>query len=101
TPLQLVWAAIALLGLVAVGVTATQVDGGAFLDDIFANAATTTVTIDLLILGVAVIVFLVVEASRLGMRRPWLWAIVAVPLPGAFLVPLFFVFRERRLQSEN
>lgn len=101
TPLQVVWASLALFGLVAVGLTATQVDGGAFLDDIFANPATVTVTVDLLILGVAIVVFLVVEASRLGMRRPWLWAILAVPLPGAFLVPLFFVLRERRLRSEN
>jgi uncharacterized membrane protein len=101
TPLQVVWGFLALLGLVAVGLAATQVDGGAFLDEIFANPATATVTIDLLILGIAVVVFVVVEASRLGMRRPWLWAILAVPLPGAFLVPLFFVLRERRLQGEG
>lgn len=101
TPLQVVWASLALVGLVAVGLTATQVDGATFLDDIFANPATTTVTIDLLIMGIGIVMFLVVEASRLGMRRPWLWAILAVPLPGAFLVPLFFVLRERRLQSDN
>jgi hypothetical protein len=101
TALQLFWASLALLGLVAVGLTATKVDGAAFLDDVFANPATTTVTVDLLILGVAVVVFIVVEASRLGMRRPWLWAVLAVPLPGAFLVPLFFVLRERRIQGEG
>ena len=101
TTLQVVWSTLALLGLVAVGLAATQVDGGAFVDDIFANPATITVTLDLLILGVAVVVFLVVEASRLGMHRPWLWAILAVPLPGAFLVPLFFVLRERRLHRES
>ena len=101
TPLQVVWASLALVGLVAVGLAASRVDGGAFLDDVFANPATVTVTVDLLILGVAVVVFVVVEASRLGMRRPWLWAILSVPLPGAFLVPLFFVLRERRLQRDN
>lgn len=99
TPLQAVWASLALVGLVGVGFAATQVDGGAFLDDVFANPATTTVTIDLLVLGISVVIFLVVEASRLGMRRPWLWAILAVPLPGAFLVPLFFVLRERRFAT--
>ncbi len=101
TPLQVFWAALALIGLVAVGLASAHVEGGTFLDDIFANPATTTVTLDLLVLGIAVVVFLVVEASRLGMRRPWLWAILAVLLPGAFLVPLFFVLRERRLQSER
>jgi hypothetical protein len=101
TSLQVVWAALALLGLVAVGLAATQVDGSAFLDAVFANPATTTITLDLLLLGISVVIFVVVEASRLGMRRPWLWAVLAVPLPGAFLVPLFFVLRERRLQAES
>lgn len=100
SPLQLLWSVLAATGLVAVGVAAVQVDGGRFLDQVFANPATTTVTLDLLILGIAVVVFVVVEASRLGIRRPWLWAVLAVPLPGACLVPLFFVVRERRLRSQ-
>lgn len=99
--LQAVWALLALPGLVAVGLTATQVDRGTFFDDIFANPAVVTLTLDLLILGIAVVVFVVVEASRLGMRRPWLWAVLAVPLPGAFLVPLFLVLRERRLHADT
>lgn len=99
SPLQLAWSLLAATGLVAVGTAAAQVDGGQFLDQVFANPATTTVTLDLLILGIAVVVFIVVEASRLGLPRPWLWAVLAIPLPGAFLVPLFFVVRERRLRS--
>ena len=95
--LQLVWSLFAALGLVAVGAAAVQVDGASFLDDVFANPATTTITLDLLVLGIAVVVWVVVEARRLGMRRPWLWAVLAVPLPGAFLVPLFLVLRERRV----
>lgn len=97
--LQLVWSLFAALGLVAVGSAAVQVDGASFLDDVFANPATTTVTLDLLVLGIAVVVWVVVEARRLGMRRPWLWAVLAVPLPGAFLVPLFLVLRERRVST--
>jgi hypothetical protein len=31
------------------------------------------------------------------MRAPWLWAALAIPLPGAFLIPLFFLLRERAL----
>jgi|SRR5689334_2660809 len=96
-PLQLFWSVSALVGLVAVGAAAVQVDGGSFLDDVFATPATTTVTLDLALLGIAVFVWVVVEAGRLGMRRPWLWALLAVPLPGAFLLPLFLVLRERRL----
>ena len=101
TPLQVFWGALGLVGLIAVGLAAVQVDSGELLDDLFANPATTMVTLDLALLGIAVVVFVVVEASRLGMRRPWLWAVFAVPLPGAFLVPLFFVLRERRLQAAS
>jgi hypothetical protein len=31
------------------------------------------------------------------MRWPWIWVLLAIPLPGAFLVPLFFLLRERAL----
>jgi len=100
TPLQVFWALLAASGLVAVGATASQVDPGRFFDQVFANPAVATLTLDLLVLGVGVVVFVVVEASRLGMRHPWLWAVLAVPLPGAFLVPLFFVLRERTLRAD-
>jgi hypothetical protein len=96
TLLQAVWSVLAGVGLVVVGAAAARTDGHRFVDQVFANPATTTVTLDLLLLGISVVVFVVVEASRLGMRRPWLWAVLAVPLPGAFLVPLFLVLRERR-----
>lgn len=98
-PLQLFYALLAVVGLVAVGSAALQVDGASFLGNLFANPATTTVTLDLLLLGIGVVVFVVVEAARLRMPRPWLWALLAIPLPGAFLVPLFFVLRERRLRA--
>lgn len=96
TVLQAIWSVLAGVGLVAVGAAAAQADGHRFGGQVFANPATTAVTLDLLVLGISVVVFVVVEASRLGMRRPWLWALLAVPLPGAFLVPVFLVLRERR-----
>ena len=77
-----------VLDIFGVSIPAVQVGGGRFLGEVFANPATTTVTLDLLVLGVATVVFVVVEASRLGLRRPWLWAVAAVPVPGALLVPL-------------
>jgi len=99
TPLQVFWSVLAAIGLLSVGIAAVNVNGSSFLDDLFANAATTTIAVDLLILGVAVVVWVVVEAHRLGMKRPWLWAVLAVPLPGAFLVPVFLVLRERRIHA--
>ncbi len=54
-------------------------------------------SLDLLLLGIAALVFVVIEARRLGMPMPWIWIPLAVPIPGAFLVPLFFLLRERAL----
>ncbi len=82
TPLQVLWLVLAAIGLFSVGIAAVNVDGGSFVDDVFANAATTTIALDLLVLGVAVVVWVVVEARRLGMKRPWLWAVLSVPLTG-------------------
>ncbi|XBB67913.1 DUF2834 domain-containing protein [Nocardioides sp. WV_118_6] len=92
-------AAAAVTGLGAVGALAVQVDGTALLSDAFATPASTMLTIDLLVLGVSVVVWTVVEARRLGLRRPWVWAALAIPLPGAFVVPLFLLVRERRLRG--
>jgi len=100
-PLEVFWGLCAVLGLVAVGIAAARVDGADFLNDAFGTPAARTVTLDLLLLGVPVVVFMVVEAARLGMRRPWLWAVLAVPLPGAFLVPLFLCRRERLLRLRS
>ena len=37
--------------------------------------------------------------TRLARRdaRAWIWAVLAIPLPGAFLIPLFVLLRERAL----
>ncbi|MFL6105421.1 MAG: DUF2834 domain-containing protein [Marmoricola sp.] len=101
TALEATYVVLALTGLVAVGAAAVQVSGQSFWNDLFANPATTTVTLDLALVGLAVIVFVVTEASRLGMRRPWIWVALAIPLPGAFVFPLFFVLRERRLAASR
>lgn len=69
-------AAAAVTGLGAVGALAVQVDGAALLSDAFAT-----------------------PARRLSLRRPWVWAALAIPLPGAFVVPLFLLVRERRLRG--
>jgi hypothetical protein len=98
TPLQLVWALSSLVGLVAVGWPALHVaDGATLWAELTRSWSTRTIALDLLLLGIPVVVFAVVEARRLRWRWPWLWAILAVPLPGAFLIPLFFLLRERAL----
>jgi len=98
TPLQIFWGALALSGLVAVGWPALHApDQASFLAAVTGNWGTLTVSLDLLGLGIAATAFAVIESYRIGMRWPWIWVPLAIPLPGAFLVPFFFLLRERAL----
>ncbi|WP_158866717.1 DUF2834 domain-containing protein [Leifsonia sp. AG29] len=61
--------------------------------------AVTSLTIDVLVAATAAIVFMIVEARRIGMRRVWVY-IVLIPLVAfAFAFPLFLAMRERHLAS--
>jgi hypothetical protein len=98
TGLQVFWAVWALIGLAAVGFAAAHVGGNAqFIAAATGSWGALTIALDLLLLGVAVVVFVVVEARRLRMPMPWIWIPLAIPLPGAFLIPVFFLLRERAL----
>jgi len=98
TGIQVFWAISSAVGLVSVGWPSAHVPGGAvFLSELRQSWSAVTVALDLLLLGVPVVAFVVIEAYRLGMRAPWLWAALAIPLPSAFLMPLFFFLRERQL----
>lgn len=98
TPLQIFWSAWAVAGLCAVGWASLHVSGtAAFLTELRQSWGSLTVALDLVFLGIPVVAFAVIESRRLGMRWPWIWAVLAIPLPGAFLIPLFFLLRERAL----
>jgi hypothetical protein len=98
TATQWLFAACALAGFVAVGWAALGVPSpSAFWRDATATPAALTVSLDLLGLGVAATAFAVIESRRLGMRRPYAWIPLVVVLPGAFLIPTFFLLRERAL----
>lgn len=98
TALQIFWGTCALVGLLVVGWAARHAPGAAeFFADLGASWSAITVSLDLLFLGIPAVAFAVIESRRLGMRFPWIWIPLAVPLPGAFLIPLFFLLRERAL----
>ncbi len=98
TPLQVFWGVLSLIGLVAVGWPALHApDRATFFADVTHGGSNLTVSLDLLGLGIAATAFAVIESHRIGMRWPWIWVPLAIPLPGAFLIPLFFLFRERRI----
>lgn len=64
----------------------------------FANSASSSAAVDLLVAFAAGAVFMLVEGRRLGMRLPWLYPVFAVLLAFAFTFPLFLLMRERALE---
>ena len=102
TALQVFWSVCAIAGLLGVGWASSGVEGPtAFWHDVHQSAGALTVSVDLVLLAVPVLAFAVIESRRLGMRWPWIWIPLAIPLPGAFVIPLFLLLRERALLRQR
>lgn len=67
----------------------------------FGSAVDWVLSLDLLIVGAAVITFMLVEARRLGMKRVWLYFLLSGITAMAFTFPLFMAFRERALLKKR
>jgi hypothetical protein len=74
---------------------------GGFLEDLKANAATRSITVDIVLFFLAAAIFMVLEARRIGV--PYVWAYIAGGLLIAISVtfPLFLIARERRLAATD
>ena len=98
TATQLFWGFCAIIGLVAVGWAGMHVGGTAvLLDELSHGWGALTIALDLVFVAIPVVAFMVIESYRLNMRWPWIWVPLIIPLPGAFVVPVFFLLRERAL----
>lgn len=100
TPLAVVYLVMAVVGLIgtwtfnALAITQT-VD---FLGDLVGSGpAVSSITVDLLVVALAGSVFIIVEARRIGMRRGWLYVVLAGVTAFAFTFPLFLAKRQRHL----
>ena len=62
-----------------------------------ANAASQSLSRDLLVGASAITIWMVVESRRLQMRHLWLVLLSSVTIAFAFAAPLFLCLRERRL----
>ena len=69
----------------------------AFWPALLANHATTSITVDIFMLGLAAFVWLFHEARRLSMRFVWIYVAMATVIGISFAFPLFLVARERRM----
>lgn len=70
-----------------------------FVRDTLANPASRSVTVDLLFLLTAVLIWMVLEARRLGMRRVWLYVFFGAGIAISVTVPIFLINRERALAA--
>ncbi len=68
-----------------------------FWEDTLVNPASRSITVDIFALGLAVFVWMVLEARRLKMRGVWLYLLFGMTIAISVTVPLFLLNRERRL----
>jgi hypothetical protein len=98
-----VYALIALLALVATwSQTVAYTHSGAaffgtFWDDTKVNAASRNITADALMLSISVVILMVVEARKYGVRFVWLYVVGGVLVAISVTVPLFLIAREIRI----
>jgi hypothetical protein len=72
----------------------------AFWPALLANHATTSITIDILLLLLAAVIWMVHEARRLGIRFVWAYVLLSFPIAISVTFPLFLAARERALASQ-
>ena len=71
-----------------------------YLEAWFANAASSSAAVDLLVVFVVGAVFMTVEGRRVGLRLPWLYGLLSLPTAFALMFPLFLLVRERALDRQ-
>lgn len=97
---QVCYAVAAVGGGVATWFFNLRYDGSVnYLAAWFANDASSSAAVDLLVVAAVMTVFVFAESRRLGMRRliPILFLITGLLIAMAFAAPAFLLYRERRL----
>ena len=74
-------------------------NGGAagFIRAAFVNSAAASIGFDLLFMSVAAFIWMVVEASRLGIRFVWLYVALSLLIAVSVMFPLFLIARQMQL----
>ncbi|HET9447259.1 MAG TPA: DUF2834 domain-containing protein [Steroidobacteraceae bacterium] len=83
---------------VGLGVVGSNV---AFWQDSMVNPASRFLTLDVFFLALAVFVWMVLEARRLGMRFVWLYLLVGALVAISVTGPIFLLNRERALAARE
>ncbi|AXE53859.1 DUF2834 domain-containing protein [Aurantimicrobium sp. MWH-Uga1] len=67
----------------------------------FGSAVDWVLSADLTIVAIAVVVFMITESRRIGMKRVWLYILLSGVTAMAFTFPLFMAMRERQLVKKS
>lgn len=76
-------------------------NGESYTDAWFGSAVDWVLSADLTVVAIAVVVFMITEARRLGMKRVWLYILLSGITAMAFTFPLFLAMRERKLAERE
>jgi len=76
-------------------------DALTFIRACFANHAAASIAIDLLLLGVAVFVFMGIEAKKHRMRFYWLYVVASLGIAISVVFPVFMAVRQWHLAKER
>ena len=71
-----------------------------FINGGMANAASSSLTVDVFIAATAGFTWIIVESKKIGMQKPWLYVVLGCFIAFAFAFPLFLFMRERHLQKK-
>ena len=106
--LCLAYAAAAVLALVGTWGNNVQYLGGGLVDtnvrfwrETLANPASRSITVDIVFLGFAAVLWMFTEARRLAMRGVWLYVLGGIFVAMGAAFPLFLLHRERVLGSRH
>jgi hypothetical protein len=72
-----------------------------FMNDLNVTPASRSYTGDLLLLALAAMIFMVIEARKHGIKFVWLYILGGFPTAISFTFPLFLIARERRMGASD
>jgi hypothetical protein len=70
-----------------------------FWPALLVNRATTSITVDIFLFGLAAVVWMVVEARRHQVRNVWVYVLLSFVIAISVTFPLFLAAREHRLAA--
>jgi hypothetical protein len=109
-PMEWLFIGLGVLGVVGTWAQAFGYLGNGFVAgnvtfwrETVATPASTFITVDLLVLGAALFVWMFAEGRRLGIGAVWLWGyfLVSTLIGISFAVPVFLAHRHRRMRRNG